>query len=256
MVATPKSRIWITCLLRIEVKGSTRRLQTQKMPIKYSLDGHFSFSLSQAISFDQKNLTFDNSSNEQQILMQSLIKYFNLFQMLNQEAQAQILAISTLQELKKNTILQPIGHTCQTIYFIQKGLARIFYYKDGHDITEYFAQENQIIARVESLFSQQPSQKGIQLLEDAEVIAISATRLFALYDNFPRIERLFRKIFEQGYVDTVNRLESLQFHSAEERYQRLVQDMPDLLQRVPLKHIASYLGITQVSLSRIRAVWK
>jgi CRP-like cAMP-binding protein len=188
--------------------------------------------------------------------MQSLIHFFNPFQILNQEAQNQILAISTLQEFKKNTILQPIGHTCQTIYFIQKGLARIFYYKDGHDITEYFAHENQIIARVESLFSQRPSQKGIQILEDSEIIAISAARLFALYDDYPRIERLFRKIFEQGYVDTVNRLESLQFHSAEERYHRLVQDMSDLLQRVPLKHIAAYLGITQVSLSRIRAAVK
>jgi len=110
--------------------------------------------------------------------------------------------------------------------------------------------------RVESLFAQRPSQKGIQIIETAEIIAINATKLFALYDQYSAIERLFRKIFEQGYVETVNRLESLQFYAAEERYTRLLEEMPELLQRVPLKYIASYLGITQVSLSRIRATIK
>ena len=185
--------------------------------------------------------------------MQQLLNYFHTFQVLNQDSQDQLLAISTPLRLKKNDILQPIGHTCKTIYFVQKGIARIFYYKDGIDITECFAAENQIIARVESLFTQRPSQKGIQIIEDAELVAINATVLFGLYDQYPGIERLFRKIFEQGYVDTVNRLESLQFYSAEERYTRLLEEMPELLQRVPLKYIASYLGITQVSLSRIRA---
>ena len=185
--------------------------------------------------------------------MQQLLNYFHTFQVLNQDSQAQLLAISTPLRLKKNDILQPIGHTCKTIYFVQKGIARIFYYKDGIDITECFAAENHIIARVESLFTQRPSQKGIQIIEDAELVAINATVLFGLYDQYPGIERLFRKIFEQGYVDTVNRLESLQFYSAEERYTRLLEEMPELLQRVPLKYIASYLGITQVSLSRIRA---
>lgn len=185
--------------------------------------------------------------------MQQLLNYLHTFQVLNQDSQAQLLAISTPLRLKKNDILQAIGHTCKTIYFVQKGIARIFYYKDGLDITECFAFENQVIARVESLFTQRPSQKGIQIIEDADLVAINATMLFGLYDQYPGIERLFRKIFEQGYVDTVNRLESLQFYAAEERYARLLEEMPELLQRVPLKYIASYLGITQVSLSRIRA---
>ena len=88
------------------------------------------------------------------------------------------------------------------------------------------------------------------------MIAINATQLFKLYDTFPDIERLFRRIFEAAYVDTVNRVESIQFHSAEERYRTLLNETPNILQRVPLKHIASYLGITQVSLSRIRAAIK
>ena len=79
-------------------------------------------------------------------------------------------------------------------------------------------------------------------------------QLFKLYDKFPEIERLFRLIFESAYVGTVDRIEGIQFHSAEERYNALMKEAPDVLKRVPLKYIASYLGITQVSLSRIRGI--
>jgi CRP-like cAMP-binding protein len=132
-------------------------------------------------------------------------------------------------------------------------VARIYYYKDGNDITESFSFEGDIVARIESLFSAKPSRKAIQVLEDSELVAINASQLFQLYNSFPEIERLFRKIFEAGYVQMVHRLEGIQFHTAEERYSALLDEAPGVLKRVPLKYIASYLGITQVSLSRIRA---
>lgn len=184
--------------------------------------------------------------------MQQLYKYFDSYTTLSHEAKLAISDICKLMFVKKNTDLQAIGHTCKTIYFIKKGVARIYYFKDGTDITESFAFENNIIARVESLFTGKPSRKGIQILEDAEIIAINSTLLFKLYDSYPEIERLFRLIVEAAYVDTVNRIESIQFYTAEERYHTLIKEAPDVLKRVPLKYIASYLGITQVSLSRIR----
>jgi CRP-like cAMP-binding protein len=185
--------------------------------------------------------------------MTSLFQYFKKFNPLSKEAENAITGISSIVTIKKNKDLQPIGHTCKTIYFIKKGVARIYYFKDGIDITERFFFENSIIARVESLFTGKPSRKAIQILEDAQIIAINSTQLFKLYDTFPEIERLFRKIFEAAYVETVNRIEGMQFHSAEERYKALLTEAPNVLMRVPLKHVASYLGITQVSLSRIRA---
>lgn len=186
--------------------------------------------------------------------MNLLLQYFKQYNRLSAEAEEVITKITSIIELKKNAILQPIGHTCKTIYFINKGIARIYYLKDGIDVTESFAFENNIIARVESLFTGKPSRKAIQILEDAELVAINSVQLFQLYDRFPDIERLFRKIFEAAYVDTVNRIESIQFHTAEERYNALLHEAPGIIQRVPLKYIASYLGITQVSLSRIRAM--
>jgi CRP-like cAMP-binding protein len=184
--------------------------------------------------------------------METLFQYFKTFNTLSKETEMAIVDISSMITIKKNKDLQPIGHTCKTIYFIKKGVARIYYLKDGIDITERFFFENSIIARVESLFTGKPSRKAIQILENAEIIAIDATQLFKLYDTFPEIERLFRKIFEAAYVETVNRIEGLQFHSAEERYSALLNEDPNVLMRVPLKYVASFLGITQVSLSRIR----
>lgn len=186
--------------------------------------------------------------------MKILVEYFKKYNTLSEEAIDAISDISQPIFIKKNKDLQPIGHTCKTIYFISKGAARIYYFKDDIDVTECFAFENNIIARVESLFSGKPSRKAIQIIEDAELIAINATQLFKLYDTFPEIERLFRKIFEVAYVDTINRVENIQFHSADERYKALLDETPNILQRVPLKYIASYLGITQVSLSRIRGL--
>jgi CRP-like cAMP-binding protein len=184
--------------------------------------------------------------------MDALFQYFKKFNPLSTEAEKAIAEISNIVTIKKNKDLQPIGHTCKTIYFIKKGVARINYFKDGIDITEQFFFENSIIARVESLFTGKPSRKAIQILEDAEIIAINSTQLFKLYDTYPEIERLFRKIFEAAYVETVNRIEGMQFHSAEERYNALLNEAPNVLMRVPLKYVASFLGITQVSLSRIR----
>jgi CRP-like cAMP-binding protein len=185
--------------------------------------------------------------------MLELFQYFKNFNPLSKEAEQAIAGISKIISIKKNKDLQPIGHTCKTIYFINKGVARIYYLKDGLDITEGFYFENNIIARVESLFTGKPSRKAIQILEDAEIVAIDANALFKLYDRFSEIERLFRKIFEAGYVDTLNRIEGIQFHTAEERYKALLNEANDVLKKVPLKYVASYLGITQVSLSRIRA---
>lgn len=139
------------------------------------------------------------------------------------------------------------------LLLIEGGGSHLLYHKDGEDITEYFAFENNLVVRIEIFFTGRPSRKAIEIIDDAELVAIDAVALFQLYDTYPEIERLFRKIFEEGYVETINRLESIQFHTAKERYLDLLNEHPNVLQRVPLKFIASYLGITAVTLSRIRA---
>lgn len=183
----------------------------------------------------------------------SFLNFLQKIQRLSPEAIEAILSLCSLISIRKNQNLQEIGQRCKTIYFVKEGLARIYYLKSDNEVTEYFAFENDLIIRAESLFTGKPSMKAIQALENTVFIGIPSDPLFLLFDQFAEIERLFRKIIEQAYVSTVNRMESIQFHSAEERYAQLLDEKPDLIQRISLKHIASYLGITQVSLSRIRA---
>lgn len=185
--------------------------------------------------------------------MQSLIKYLNTVMPLSKASKEALTGVCKELHFKKNSDVQPIGHTCKTIYFLKKGLARIYYFKNEIDITESFSFENNIVVRFESLFTGRPSKKGIQVLEDSDFIAIDANQLFKLYTKHPELERVFARVFEAAHVETINRIESIQFHTAEERYNALLKEAPNVIKRVPLKYIASYLGITPVSLSRIRA---
>jgi len=184
---------------------------------------------------------------------ESFIAYLDRISGLSKDAREAILSLCSKVNVKKNENLQYIGQTCKTIYFVLEGTARIYYYKDDKEVTEYFAFENDLIIRAESLFTGNPSHKAIQAISHTTFIAIPAHSLFELFDHFHEVERLFRKVVEHSYVETINRLESLQFHSAEERYQALIEKSPEVVREIPLKLIASYLGITQVSLSRIRA---
>ena len=104
--------------------------------------------------------------------MQALINYFNSVHPISDKAAEAVSAMAKLIHLKKYAELQPIGHTCKTIYFLKHGLARIYYFKEDIDITESFSFENSIVVRYESLFNGQASRKAIQVLEDSEVVSL------------------------------------------------------------------------------------
>lgn len=186
--------------------------------------------------------------------MQELLKEIRKIYSVDESSENALVGICKDVSFAKGKHVQEIGHTCKTLYFVKKGVVRIFYFKDAIDITESFEFENAFVARAESLFTGRPSRKGIQAIESSTLIAIDANKLFDLFDSHLNLERLFRKIIEASYVNTVNRIESLQFNTAEERYLALLKDEPEVLKRIPLKYVASYLGITQVSLSRIRGL--
>jgi CRP-like cAMP-binding protein len=181
-----------------------------------------------------------------------LFDFFDNLNKVSESAKNDLKQLISEKQFGTNEIIQEIGSRCKTIYFVQEGSARIFYYKNGNDITEHFAFENDLIVRAESLFTGKPTSKGIQAISKVKIIGINSDALFKLYDKHNDIERLFRILFEREYVNTVKRIESLQFNTAKERYLELL-NTTDYVQKIPLKYIATYLGITQVSLSRIRA---
>ncbi len=172
---------------------------------------------------------------------------------LNDESRSVLLSLMLKQSLPKGHILVSSGSFCNHVYYVEKGLARSFYIKDGKEVTETFSAENSFACSINGYVTKTPDGRQIELLEPSVIWSLPYSDLEKLYDKYHDIERLGRHIITMELVELHKRLTELQFMSAQERYNNLQKKNPDLLQRVPLGLISSYLGITQETLSRIRA---
>ena len=139
------------------------------------------------------------------------------------------------------------------IYFIQKGVARIYYYKNDKEITEWIAMDEQFFLSITSFFERRPSHLIIQTIELSEVYGIHYNDFMALADQFHDVEKLLRKMLTRSLILSQVRMDSIQFETAQQRYERLLKNSPQVIQRVPLSYIASFLGVTLETLSRIRS---
>ncbi len=156
----------------------------------------------------------------------------------------------------KGHILLRAGKVETSIYFIKKGIVRIYTNTPDNEITFLFCKEGDTIVSMKSYVANEKGYEDIELLEDGDLYEIKTKDLQQLFDEDIHMSNWGRKFAEQELVKTEERLISRQFRTATERYKELLKDNADLIQRVQLGHIASYLGITQVSLSRIRAELK
>ncbi|WP_353136274.1 Crp/Fnr family transcriptional regulator [Pseudopedobacter sp.] len=158
------------------------------------------------------------------------------------------------KEYTKQHILHHYGDISTTLYYIEKGLCRIYYVNDtGKDITYGFYKEGDFVAIAESFFTQKPSGYCIETLEDCSLFSIRYNDLIKLTDEFPIIEKVKSHVLQYFLLIATSRIIALQFQSAQQRYNALLEQQPGILQRAPLGQIASYLGITQETLSRIRS---
>ena len=155
--------------------------------------------------------------------------------------------------VKKDHLLLKENTVSDYIYFIEKGVARIYYYKNGKEITEWIALDGQFFLSITSFFQRIPSHLIIQTIESSEVFGIHHDDFMKLADKYHDIERLLRKMVTSSLILSQVRMDSIQFESAQQRYERLLQTTPQIVQRVPLTYIASFLGITLETLSRIRS---
>ena len=154
--------------------------------------------------------------------------------------------------LAKNDFLVTHGKRCRHLYFLQQGALRGYYTLDGKEITHWFGFENDFVTSFHSFITGQPAVESIQLLQGSILWSISREDLNVLLDRFSEIERLVRIVYENYYIRLEERFINSQFKSAGERYQNLLEQSPHIIERVPLGYIASYLGISQETLSRIR----
>lgn len=155
--------------------------------------------------------------------------------------------------LPKNQLIIRSDKVEKNIFFIKKGIARTFSNFDDSEVTIAFGEEGDTIISLKSYILNEKGYENIELLEDCELYKISAIKLQHLFSTDIDIANWGRKFAEQELIKAEQRFISNQLGTATERYLELIKKHPTLIQRVPLGLIASYLGITQVSLSRIRA---
>lgn len=182
-----------------------------------------------------------------------LLYYFNKWSDLTEQDEAIIMSSFEPMTIKKKKDLLIAGQVCNYLYFIVKGCLRSFYIDSkGVEHIYQIRMDNNWISDLESFFSKKPSKYNIEALEDSHFLRISNDRLEQLLIEIPGLERYFRILFQKAYVNALSRLNATMWETAMDRYNELLKEHPEVFQRVPLIYIASYLGITPESLSRIR----
>ncbi len=176
--------------------------------------------------------------------MNPLVEQFKKYGYLNEAIEKAVENRTRYFFKKKGEHFLREGQHLSSYFVLSTGLLRAYFFKNGREMNSWFGEENQIFGSILPVYTEKPSFENIQLLEDSEIYAISVDDLNELYRIYPELNLIGRKIEE--------RIMSLHTESAVERYQSLIRLQPNLLNRINLGHIASYLGITQETLSWIR----
>jgi CRP-like cAMP-binding protein len=171
---------------------------------------------------------------------------------LSPESEKDIISILEIKTFSKYQFLLKKGTICNFWGFIDSGLIRIFYDKNGKEITEFILPENSFFSSIESFFLQIPGKIEMEALEPSRVAIFRYDKLEDLCKKNPEINFFFRKILENNLLIMQKRIKYLLFETASERYDMLHKLHPSLILRIPSVYIASYLGITPETFSRLK----
>ena len=197
-------------------------------------------------------MTLYGIMNDSFNIEQTIQNISQTYSKLTENCMADFIQVSKYFVKDKSTLLVSEGQYADKSYFIIKGCARAYYIKDGKDITDWFAFENDFINSINSFFENIPSPHFIELLEPTTFLEISRADIFQLAEKYHDFDTLLRVIATKTMLALSKRIFSIQFEHARQKYENLLNIRPDITQRVPLMHIASYMGITLETLSRIR----
>lgn len=183
----------------------------------------------------------------------SLLKQIQQQTPLNPAQQKQLIRCLEIEDFPKNSTLLAAGQMANHLYFVKAGVVRSFRIVDGQDVTRWFSLSNQFAVSYNSFFQRQPSNESLVTVSDVSLISISYASLQHLFHQDPIWMGLGLKFLGQYYISTLNSHLSLQTQSAAERYRSLLDKHPDIIHKVPLGQIASFLGMSQPTLSRLRS---
>jgi CRP-like cAMP-binding protein len=185
---------------------------------------------------------------------QKLIDFISNWVNLSEADIERIYSKLSIKDYDKTDILVKQEQVCTSLNFVISGIYRVFQLKNEKEITSYFNYEsrNPLVASFVSLLKQEPSNEIIECLQPGKLISIAYTDWVSLYKVSQSFNTFGRLMAEFNYILAIERIESLQYQSASDRYDMFIKHYPNLLNLIPHHYIASYLGVTPESLSRIR----
>ena len=153
----------------------------------------------------------------------------------------------------KGQMILSEGEVCKHVYYIERGLIRQFYFKNGKQITEHLGEDRSIFMCIESLFREEPTKLQVEALEPTWVYALPKQKLEQVALHNVNIQILYRKILEESLITSQIHADLVRFETAQARYKRICKLSPQVILRAPLVYIASYLQMTPETLSRVRS---
>ena len=188
-----------------------------------------------------------------ELKMNKFIRFCNQVSILDKVASDELFDKLKTKTFQKGDLLLNEGNVCRNIYFIDEGLTKTFFYRDGKEFIMRFFHENMMFTVIDSYITQTPSTFMILALETTTVTYISQEELEELCKKHHCIETFLRKLVSFASINMSKRISEMLEENATARYNNFVKENNSLLQRISLGDLSSYIGITQVSLSRIRA---
>jgi CRP-like cAMP-binding protein len=186
-------------------------------------------------------------------MLNKLLARLNALHPMDDALVERVQSITQISQFQKKSFLLREGQICDKACMVVEGLARAYYINEDRDITSRFMDEGFIITSWISYYQQKPGDEFIEAMEDTWLACIPYKDIQQLYTDFPRFNIIGRKQTEYALYISELRTRMLRKHTAEEKYIFFLENHPDLIRRVPLKHIATYLGMNEETLSRIRS---
>lgn len=186
--------------------------------------------------------------------MEEFTSYLNNISQLSRVSTLEFVSKCKRINYPKGHLLVRAGQVAQYLYFVKTGIGKVYYLKDGKELIDWISDEGNLLTSVTSFLTNQPSKHFVQLLEDSELIGISYSDLEKLFAKYHDMERLGRQLTIMALVQLQERVNSMQFESAKDRYDSFLIRFPNCINRISLGDLASYLGMTQVTLSRVRGL--
>lgn len=184
--------------------------------------------------------------------METLMYFLSSIYPISEELTSHLVQTLKYRQIKKKDYLLTAGQVSRHVYFILKGLLRCFYVKNDIEVSSWFMKEQDVVFSIESFYSQTPSYESIQAIEDTEVLYITHSELETIYHTYPEFNFIGRILTIKYHKLWAQQLYSIRMRTGPERYQWLMENHAELIQRVNAKDLASYLGVTPFTLSNLK----